>query len=283
MSQDSKNSFCSKSSTQGCNTKSINPARNWCFTYNNHTSEVISSICSNCSILCTKYVFQEERGENGTPHLQGFLQFKTKRRPFSVFKDKRFHWEITRSVPASIKYCSDRSKRHGSIYTMGIRELQLQTVNTIDRSKFYKWQDKVLGYLDDTSERNIYWIYEHAGGVGKSSLVKYLCVHHGCMLISGKGNDIKYGVVKYFERHGQYPKYILCDIPRSLQEYVSYAAIEEIKNGCFFSGKYESDMCIFNSPAVICFANERPLVDKMSKDRWKIYRIVDKDLIFEFA
>jgi hypothetical protein len=147
----------------------------------------------------------------------------------------------------------------------------------------YEWQLKVLEYCKDTSDRTIYWIWESVGNVGKSSLVKYLCKHKRALLVSGKGSDIKYGVVKFFERHGFYPELIAVDIPRTLRDYVSYSAIEEIKNGCFFSGKYESDMCLFNSPVVICFANSRPEVEKMSKDRWQIRRIEDKKLQFEFC
>ncbi len=37
-------------------------------------------------------------------------------------------------------------------------------------------------------------------------------------------------------------------------------------------------MCIFNSPTIVCFANEPPKRDKMSLDRWKVYEIIDKEL-----
>lgn len=272
--------------TQNSNTKSINPARHWCFTLNNYNESEISSIEAKCSIFCEKWVFQEEVGSNNTPHLQGYLCFRKKRRPLGLFDNKRIHWEITRNPEASIRYCSKASDRipNTRIRTYGIRGLQLLTVRTIGRDQFYPWQARVFEFAcAEADERTIYWIYEGKGNTGKSSLCKYLCVHHGAVLISGKGSDIKFGIVKYFERNGRYPELILADIPRSRAEFISYTALEEVKNGCFFSGKYESDMCVFNAPRLICFSNSRPDVEKMSKDRWQIWRITDKDLCFEFA
>lgn len=270
---------CSSCSKQDSNTSSINPAKNWCFTYNHHTLEIICSICSICSIYCDKYVFQEEKGESGTPHLQGFLRFKRKRRPFSVFKDRGFHWEITRNVTASIRYCSASSKRSGRIWTSGIRELQLETVRVLDESLFYDWQRTALTFLDDESDRTIYWIYEGSGNTGKSSFVKYLAVKRGAFMVSGKAADSKYGIVKFYEQFGKYPSLITVDIPRCMSDYVSYQALESIKNGHFFSGKYESGMCVFNSPVIICFANTMPEIDKMSLDRWQVYEIVNRKLL----
>jgi len=49
--------------------------------------------------------------------------------------------------------------------------------------------------------------------------------------------------------------------------------LESIKNGLFFSGKYESTQVVMNSPHLIIFANEPPDKSKMSADRWHIVRI----------
>lgn len=58
-----------------------------------------------------------------------------------------------------------------------------------------------------------------------------------------------------------------------MENYVSYEAIESVKDGIFFSGKYESGMTIFNQPHIICFANFAPDIGKMSSDRWKIFEL----------
>lgn len=88
-------------------------SRYWCFTLNNYTEEDITNI----TILRCDYVFQEEKGENGTPHLQGILMFKNACSFRSVKKKiPRAHIERCKNKLASIKYCSKPDTRVGEIY-----------------------------------------------------------------------------------------------------------------------------------------------------------------------
>ena len=64
------------------------------------------------------------------------------------------------------------------------------------------------------------------------------------------------------------------DFTRDVEEYVSYQAIEAIKNGIFYNTKYESKMITYNSPHVIIFANFFPDITKLSSDRWVIRELV---------
>lgn len=87
--------------------------RNWVFTLNNPTPEEIKDLArQEC------YLFQEETGENGTPHLQGMLIF---RNPMSLSTMKRIngrcHWEACRNKIASIQYCSKEATRTGKIFS----------------------------------------------------------------------------------------------------------------------------------------------------------------------
>jgi len=60
---------------------------------------------------------------------------------------------------------------------------------------------------------------------------------------------------------------------RSKENYISYEALEEIKDGLFFSGKYESGMVCINPPHVVVLCNFAPDESKLSKDRWVIKNI----------
>ena len=110
-----------------------NRGRSWCFTLNNYTDDEVSSMSqplwNNMTIL--KMVFQKEKGENSTPHLQGVVQF-CNQVSFTSLKEfnNRVHWSKCRNLSASIKYCSKESTRDGDLYRYG------------DVGK-YLWKDKI--------------------------------------------------------------------------------------------------------------------------------------------
>ncbi len=262
------------------NTRPISPAKHWVFTYNTLMSELqlsqFETLCSSCS---NKWVFQEEIGESGNNHLQGYICFTTKKRPKSVFQEHpTIHWEKCKRPKEAITYCQKQDTRvpNKKLHYRGI--IPEVTLRVLKLEQLFKWQSQVCDLIDTSDGRTIYWMYEPEGNVGKSALVKYLCVNFNAILLSGKGADMKYGIMSYRESKGGWPTLILIDVPRTVLDYVSYSAIEEIKNGCFFSGKYESGMAIFNSPTILCFANEKPKCDKMSLDRWCVYEIINKEL-----
>lgn len=252
------------------NTIQIPPSRHWCFTLNNYTpNDIVDFVNYGSSNSSIKFVFQEETGEHGTPHLQGYIDFGVKLRPKKLFNDK-IHWEKCRNIKKSIEYCQKENTRTGQVFYCGLK--RPKTLKLI--TKLRQWQKHILDIcLAEPDDRTIYWFYEKIGGVGKSAFVKLLCAKHGALLCSGKASDIKYLIVKYNEKHNAYPEIILYDIPRSSLDYVSYTGIEEVKNGCFTSSKYECEMVIMNSPHIICFANEEPDYNTMSKDRWKVAEI----------
>ena len=61
---------------------------------------------------------------------------------------------------------------------------------------------------------------------------------------------------------------------------VNYELLEKIKNGRTVAAKFDSKELKFKTPnTVVVFSNEKPDVKELSKDRWKIFRIRDDDLI----
>ncbi len=115
-----------------------NRGRSWCFTLNNYTEEDVVLLSHNKwdNMEIDKYVFQEELGENKTPHLQGVIQFKNQ---VSFTSLKEFHnkirWSRCKNLKASIKYCSKQNTRNGAIYKYGEIEKWL-------------WKDRSLAVID---------------------------------------------------------------------------------------------------------------------------------------
>lgn len=279
----------SKSSSQRGNTipsgfkkKQCSPAKGWCFTLNNYTcvemEEVVAVLSSNSS---NRYIFQEEIGESGTPHLQGYVKFHKKCRPFNLFKTKRIHWEKQKGTfQQAVDYCRKEEDRIvGTNVRTNIKFPKPVKVIT----QLYPWQKEIVAMLKkEPDDRVIHWIYEYDGGVGKTALIKKVCVEMEGLCLCGKASDMKCAISKVFETNKAAEPIILINIPRSHNiEYLSYSGIEQIKDGIFFSGKYESGMVIMNCPHLFIFANERPSVEKLSIDRWRIYQIKNKELVRE--
>lgn len=250
-------------------------SRGWQFTWNNYTDEDIEYLKN----LTYEYIcWGKEIGTLGTPHLQGFIYFANAR-PFNSVRKilKNNHIEKARSFDALVKY----NEKQGDFYEYGLKpkmgiknhipELGYKNIKTIIP---YGWQLDVLQILlEEPDDRTIHWFWEPTGKMGKSSLTKYLCIHHDALTLSGKGSDCKFAVSAFIKDKKREPKIIIFDVPRTNIDYINYEAIESIKNGCFFSGKYESTQVIINSPHIFVFANSPPDLFKMSSDRWHIIHI----------
>jgi len=116
--------------------------------------------------------------------------------------------------------------------------------------------------------RHIYWFWENKGNWGKSILATYMIDQMEALEVAGANADILCGINKMIEVRGGINPIIIFDVPRTNSNHVSYQAIEQIKNGKFFSPKYESGMCRFNKPHIVIFANEPPNLSMLSEDRW---------------
>ncbi len=246
-------------------------AQKWCFTLNNYTKDNIEQIEQYFSSSAKKYIFQEETSESGTPHLQGCFWLKKRRRITELTKDMiQAHYTVCRNWSASVAYCRKQETRSGDIFCKGIP----RPIKVLAESQLFDWQkDLVEVVRNEPDDRKIFWYWESTGCVGKSTFCKYLVIKHSALILGGKSADMKYGIVKYKEKHGEYPRNIVIDIPRQLENYVSYSGLEDVKNACFYSGKYESTMCVGNNPNLIVFANFPPDLSAMSKDRWVIRNI----------
>lgn len=96
----------------------------WCFTLNNYTEDeeaLVKSLHQNPKNRIQYIVFGREVGEQGTPHLQGFIQF-TGRRNFPVVQrmlgSQRFYLKpkIPQSTP---QQAADYCKKDGDFYERG--------------------------------------------------------------------------------------------------------------------------------------------------------------------
>lgn len=241
----------------------------WCFTLNNYDEEMIETIETYFEKNCVKYVFQEEIGEEGTPHLQGTIKLIKKTRFSELCKiNEKIHWEKTNNIKAAFAYCQKDETHKGRRWSKGLPK----PIKLIEKLK--PWQEEIEKIvLSEPDDRTVYWYYDEIGGIGKSAFTKYMVAKYNVLPISeGKKSDIINIVYNYLEKHDEI-NCVIIDIPRDNGCKVSYKAIEDIKNGLIVNTKYETGCKVFNSPHVIVFANQEPEFMKLSADRWNIVNL----------
>lgn len=254
---------------------SVRKNRKWFITLNNYSQEEKDNILEQWNSQ-KAYVIQEEMGKNGTPHLQGCVWMKNPRSLKSMkIINERAHWEVCKSWKDAVVYCSKEETKNGERWSKGVI-IKPQIIDPIKKPR--RWQRMILNLVNQPREnRIINWIIDRKGNKGKTSLTKHLCITRGAIVVGGKGSDMRYAVAKTIEDKGDIE--IVCiDLARTSEGFVSYEGIENIKNGIFFSGKYESGMCIFNSPHILVFSNYEPDYEKLSKDRWNIIDLDNMEL-----
>lgn len=163
----------------------------------------------------------------------------------------------------------------------------IMPVNVWYRNK--DWMTFVINEFtnDKFDERNVFWIYDIIGGVGKSTLAKFLYAKlfpEVLIMTSLRVNDAA-EVIKNAIKQGWTGKYLVVDLPRQAQHYEIWCPLEMIMNGIITSNKYSGTTMYLNRVRVLFLANFEPRKYKiavngeetkepnMSLDRWRIGQI----------
>ena len=230
--------------------KQISPAKRWCFVLNNYTEEEISSIVPRLRQYCNTYIVGKEVGASGTPHLQGYLEFKTKKRPMSVFSfTNRINWQSAKGNKAqNYEYCS----KDGDVLCS---EGFPKAPTTLRREQLYAWQEELVKIFEIPCAwdcRKIYWRYGDVN-IGKTQFAKYLCANHGAVVIGGQHRHILAQV-----QNQPAPIYIV--LLSYGDDKVSLRALEQIKDGLFCTafGCDNNKMEIRDAPHLLVIGNEPP-------------------------
>lgn len=145
--------------TREGNTKAsrVVPSKYWCFTLNNYTEIEIGNLETIFSKFDIKYGYGKEVGENGTPHLQGWIESSKKIRPLETFKEmKRIHWEKRKGTrEQNIKYCAKEGTYKTNLMS---NERKRELLGIVSDDKLYNWQRDVLNKIDKPDDRSVFWV-----------------------------------------------------------------------------------------------------------------------------
>jgi len=243
------------------------------FCINNYTEAEVCQLKEILPQIAKKACCGFEVGEQGTPHIQGYISLIKKERYTGLTKKydcfKRAHFGVCRNEQALIKYV----QKDGNVF---IRIGFPKPIKTL--TELRPWQIKIVKLFNtEPDDRKIYWFWEGPGGIGKSSFVKYMFIKYKCLFCDGgKKSDL---INLVFNANMDECKCIIWDLPRTSEGNISYATLESVKNGLICNTKYETGAKAFNPPHVFVFANFPPdQPEKLSADRWEIYHVPNGEL-----
>jgi len=283
-------------------------ARAWFLTINNPESKELPQHPSE------KYaVWQLEKGESGTPHLQCTLSFSTQVH-FGAIKKlyPRANIQKVKSLPAAIKYCQKEESRMEGPWTRGEPPKGQGKRTDLDRVaemveagsslreiardhptayiKFHKGIKELKATLreDPRDEGFVPRLWQ-------AMILRKLAAPPGDRKIiwvyDPQGNQGKSRLARHLIlEHGalslsgkvadmiyayESQRIVIFDVSRTQSEHMKhlYDMAERLKNGVLFSTKYESRQKNFLPPHVIFFSNSRPDMHVWTEDRYDIMEL----------
>lgn len=237
---------------------------------------------------CKKFAFQLELSDNGYKHYQGRISLVKKKRITTLktlFKHyplfEKVHFSPTSGNCKDFDYVMKADTRIEGPWkdTDKIIYIPRQYRNLTMRP----WQQQVIDDSKVFSDRIVNVIYDRDGCSGKSTLASY-CE----LMMNGIDmppiNDMKELIATLcdicMDLNIRDPNPVFMDLPRAMDKdrlYGIYTAIEQIKKGKLYDLRYKYKCWWIDSPAMWVFTNELPSSVLLSKDRWKIWTIKDKE------
>lgn len=275
----------------------------WCFTLNNPTAEDTALL----EALPTTYLVygREKAPTTGTPHLQGYLRFASKR----VMPKIKAHWTKAKGTDKqNFDYCTKEDSAYfekGEMAQQGRRtdlvELYediksgtrnkrslieshtnamakfprfAQTVLNLYRPKppcpdilLRPWQQDLIEVIKlPVHDRHIHWIWSEHGDTGKSTFATYIeAVFDNVQVML----PTKQENLAYLLDEDT--RVLILDCPRC-NEFLPYSFMEQVKNRRVQSTKYEPVPKYLTSHLIV-FANIPPEEGKLSTDRLVVTQI----------
>jgi hypothetical protein len=284
----------------------------WCFTLNNYTNNDIVRLTSLGESTDVQYIiFGKEIGDSGTPHLQGYIKFSSRKRVNGVKRAVgECHVEIARNPTAAITYCKkdEDFTEIGEIQNNQGKRSDLDAVKEavsngeIDLKYFAENHSEVYArnknFIVDYIQFNrpIKRLKTNPLYIWQAELWTKLKLTPDprkiYFYVDPIGNTGKSWFARYYAEHHETAQVMLAgkgadmafaydektttmfmDVPRTRIEFFPWDFLENIKNGTIFSGKYTSCMKRFDVPHIVVFMNESPDETKLSHDRYDIKHI----------
>lgn len=264
--------------------KTNNPIAIWSLTIGKNDLSP-DDIKSWCKSKCSKWVFQLERGEQtGYLHYQCTVDLKTKTRFVEVPAGWTGH---------ACAYQTSET-RNGSHFNYAMKDDtrvegpwadndEPDFVHAdIEGTSLRPWQQRCFDQLKSQNNRNIMFIKDEQGSVGKTHFAKWCYFYKKAILVPTTCTEVQQmvGAIIAKIRDPKERRIIMIDIPRAWStDFKKVCAfmglVEAVKSGILCDGRNFAKEKVFNPPCVAVFYNKLPkgknLYDFISADRIELW------------
>lgn len=233
---------------------------------------------------CKKWAFQLEKSSTGYDHFQGRISLKKKLRKIYGTIDKSAHWSPTsnecNSGPNFYDYVTKQDTRIEGPWTDKDTEKQEDYIPEFFKTiTLLPFQKQILEQAEIRDDRSINMIIDSRGNLGKSKLADYAELFHDAIDLPVV-NDAEKLLATMCNRcmatgvRKTGPVFI--DLPRAMSKRDLsgiMSAAELIKKGKLYDLRHKYKEWRIEPPSVWIFSNAQPELSKLSRDRWKFWKI----------
>lgn len=285
-------------------------ASGWCFTLNNPECNELPAYPASVSYA----VWQREQGECGTPHLQGYVEFKSRQELSALRKWFQAHWSVRKGTNVQARdYCMKEDSRVEGPWEFGeFKPVSVGQRSDLDRVAEMIKEDGVSAAIDAFPAEYIKFSkgfcalarhykkrprdVDFVPRTWQKAVLDHLLLPsdprsilwvHSTRGHVGKSCFARHLLCEHgaIELHGKVSdmaygyneeRIVVVDISRTQADNAKhlYEFAEKLKNGSVYSPKYESGLKLFEPPHVVFFANFAP----PGTDVWSGDRVIEVDL-----
>ena len=154
-------------------------------------------------------------------------------------------------------------------------------ISTVQLRPWQKDAFDLFWWIPD--DRTVHWIYDEEGNSGKSWFQNYVQAYFGYHRVARIDLRIKHADILNVLRKRSLATtsiFLFNDSRSASGNGVDlYSILGDVKYGQAVASKYDSKNISFKTPnTVMVFSTAYPNVDKLSRDRWRIYKIYKDEL-----
>lgn len=261
-----------------------NPIYSYDFTLSCHIEQDYAKVWKDLRQIAKKFVFQKEKTENGYIHFQGRISLIKKKSLSPLLKlisNTCLHGchlsPTSNEGSTSFNYVMKLDTRLEGPWDENT-DIILYIPRQVQDIQLRPWQSSVVHTYNVWDTRTINVIIDKEGNIGKSTLVSYMRCHK----LARKVPPVcSYKDVMRMVCDMPISSCYLFDMPRGVEHNAQlYTAIEEIKSGYAWDDRYKFREVFFDCPTIWIFTNKKPNEKLMSKDRWRLWEVIENKLKF---